>query len=117
MSELSPADRARLAKLLCQLSSNHAGERDAAALAAHRMVVQAGLPWPQIIEPQAIEKPLPKLGTWRATVAACLARPCALRPWKLKFLRDLPGFRRLSVKQPYAPNAIADRVLHRSDAP
>ena len=113
MSALPATDRSKLAKLLGMLGSDHAGERDAAALAAHQLVTQAGLSWRQIVSPPAIEKPLPELGTWRATVAECLARPGSLRPWELGFLRDLPQFRRLSVKQRYVLKEIADRVLKR----
>jgi hypothetical protein len=93
------------------LGSDHPGERDAAALAAHPLVVPAGLTWRQVIEAPAADKRLPELGTWRATVAACLARPGSLRPWEVGFLGDLPAFRRLSVKQRYVLKEIADRVL------
>jgi hypothetical protein len=113
---LPVATRAKLAKLLGMLGSDHAGERDAAGLAAHRLVQQAGVSWRQVLEPPAIEKALPELGTWRATVAECLARPDSLRPWEVGFLRDLPGFRRLSTKQRYTLKEIADRVLQRGAA-
>jgi hypothetical protein len=98
------------------LGSDHAGERDAAALAAHRLVTQAGLTWRQIVTPAPIEKKLPDRGTWRATVTECLARRGSLRPWEVKFLQDLPGFRRLSVKQRYVLKEIADRALKREAA-
>jgi hypothetical protein len=115
VNALPVATRGRLAKLLGLLGSDHAGERDAAATAAHRLVVQSGLTWRQVIEPPAIEKRLPELGTWRATVAECLARPGSLRPWEVGFLRDLPQFRRLSTKQRYVLKEIADRVLGRGE--
>ena len=105
--------RAKLAKLLALLGSDHAGERDAAGLAAHRLVVGAGLTWRKVLEPPPIAKPLPELGTWRETVAQCLAKPGSLRAWEVEFLRDLRGFRRLSVKQRYVLKEIADRVLGR----
>ncbi len=108
---LSPTDRTKLAKLLVLLGSSHAGERDAAALAANRFVQAHGLTWPQVLKPPAIEKALPELGTWRQTAARCLDRPGNLRPWEIGFLRDLPKFRRLSVKQRYVLKEIADRVL------
>jgi hypothetical protein len=114
MTGLSAPDRTKLGKLLGMLGSDHAGERDAAALAAHRMVVRAGLTWPQVIKPPAIERALPELGTWRQTVAECLAQPGSLRRWEIGFLRDLPGFRRLSTKQRYVLKEIADRVLRRA---
>ncbi len=108
---LPKADRAKLGKLLSLLGSDHAGERDAAALAAHRLVVQRGLTWRQVVEPPVVEKVLPMLGTWRATVAKLLERPHQLRPWERSFLTDLPAFRRLSTKQRYVLKEIADRVL------
>lgn len=116
MTTMPPeALRTKLAKLLGMLGSDHAGERDAAALAAHRLVQQAGVTWQQVMKPPPVEKRLPELGTWRQTVRACLECPDALRPWELGFLRDLPKFPRLSVKQRYVLKAIADRVLERGD--
>lgn len=114
MNALPAEARTRLARLLGMLGSDHAGERDNAATAAHRLVQQHGLTWRQVVEPPPIEKRLPELGTWRATVAACLARPGSLRTWEAGFLRDLAGFRRLSVKQRYILKEIADRVLGRT---
>ena len=113
MTVLPATSRTKLAKLLGMLGSDHPGERDVAALAAHRLVTQAGLAWRQVVTPAAVEKPLPELGTWRTTVKECLARPGSRRPWEVKFLHDLPGFRRLSVKQRYVLSEIADRVLKR----
>lgn len=110
MTVLSRTDRDRLGKLLGLLGSDFPGERDAAAQAAHRIVMRAGLTWQQVVEPPPVEKKLPELGTWRATVAACLAKPGSLRPWEISFLRDLPQFRRLSVKQRYVLKEIADRL-------
>lgn len=110
-SHLSNADRTKLAKLLGMLSSAHIGERDAAALAANRFLRDRNLTWPQVLKPVAIERSLPELGTWRQTAARCLAQPGSLRPWEVSFLRDLPGFRRLSTKQRYVLKEIADRVL------
>ena len=113
MTALPAPARAKLAKLLALLESDHAGERVAAGLAAARLVKQSGLSWRQILTPPPVEKKLPELGTWRATVAECLAQPGAIYPWEAGFLRDLPGFRRLSTKQRYCLKTIADRVLER----
>ena len=97
--------------MLALLGSNHAGERDAAGLAAARFIGQRGLTWAKVLSPPAIEKKLPEMGTWRQTAAQCLERSGSLRPWEIAFLLDLPGFRRLSVKQRYVLNEIANRVL------
>ncbi len=113
---ISATDRERLAKLLGMLGSDHDGERAAAALAAAKFVRKLGLTWPDVVGLKIVEQRLPELGTWRQTVADCLAHPGSLRPWKLGFLRDLPKFRRLSVKQRYCLREIADRVLQRSAA-
>ena len=111
MSALSSTNRIKVAKLLGMLGSNHAGERDAAGLAAHRIVTAAGLSWRQLITPQPVEKDIPLRGKWRQTCADCLAKPGSLKPWEVTFLRELPGFRRLSGKQRYILKEIADRVL------
>lgn len=116
MTALPATSRAKLAKLLGMLGSNHPGERDAAGLAAHRLVTQAGLTWHQIVTPPPIEKRLPELGTWRVTCAEILKRPGSLRPWEVGFVRALPGFKRLSTKQRYILKEIADRALKREAA-
>ena len=77
------------------------------------LVKLRGISWRDVVEPPAIEKSLPELGTWRQTVAQCLEQPGALKPWEIGFLRDLPAFRRLSTKQRYCLKEIADRVLRR----
>jgi hypothetical protein len=111
MSCLVPNDRDRLAKLLGLLGSDHAGERDAAALAAHRFLQQRGMTWRDAIEPAAIGMSLPETGAWRNTVARCLECVGSLRPWECTFLRGLPAFPRLSVKQSRILREIANRVL------
>jgi hypothetical protein len=98
VTALAKADRIKLAKVLALLDSDREGEALAAARAAARLVRERGTTWRQVIEPPAVEKALPELGTWRATVGRCLERPGSLRAWELSFLRDLPAFRRLSVK-------------------
>jgi hypothetical protein len=116
MNGLPTADRTRLVKLLGMCGSEHAGERAAAAAAADRLLRERGLTWADALNPPPVERKLPELGTWRQTVRACLAQPGSLRPWEVGFLRDLPGFQRLSVKQRYCLKEISDRVLGR-DAP
>ena len=102
--------RTRLAKLLGMLGSDHTGERDAAALAAHRLVQQSGLTWRQVVEPPPVKRE-PLFSTWRATCAELARRPDDLRPWERKFVADLPNFLRISTKQRYILKEIADRVL------
>lgn len=111
---LSAADCGKLAKILGLLGSDRPGERDAAALAAHRFVQQRGIAWRDVLNSPRVEHKLPELGSWRGTCRACLARPDLLRRWERGFLEDLPKFRRLSVKQRYVLREIADRVLERA---
>jgi hypothetical protein len=111
VKSLMVADRVRLAKLLALLGSDHAGERAAAAMAAHRLVEKNGLTWRQVLEPPAIEKKMPEMGTWRSTATACLLKKSALRDAEISFLTALPSYSRISVKQRFWLNQIADRVL------
>lgn len=111
MTALSAVDGARLSKMAGLLGSAHPGERDAAALAVTRFLKDRDLTWQQVLAPPAIEKKLPEIGTWRQTVARCLAHQGSLRSWERQFLADLPGFRRLSTKQRYCLAEIAARVL------
>ena len=108
-AELPPPDRAKLAKLLGMLGSDHAGERDAAGLAAHRLLQRRGLTWPAVLTPPRAREPLQ--AKWRQTCAACLERRGSLRPWEIGFLTDLPNFPRVSSKQRYILQEIANRVL------
>ena len=62
MNALPATHRTKLAKLLGMLGSDHPGERDAAALAAHRLVTQAGLTWRQVVTPPAVESRCPNSG-------------------------------------------------------
>jgi hypothetical protein len=93
------------------LGSDHAGERDAAGLAAHRLLQKRGLSWEDALTPQPVERRLPEHTTWRTTCARLMENPRALRPWERSFVADLPKFPRISVKQRYILNEIATRVL------
>jgi hypothetical protein len=68
VTTLPAASRTKLAKVLALLGSDRPGERDAAALAAHRLVVGSGLTGGEVIAPRPPDKPLPELGTWRDRV-------------------------------------------------
>jgi hypothetical protein len=113
MSTLPTADRSRLVKVLALLDSPRAGERDAAALAAARLVKAAGVSWAQLLAPPPVKRE-PGYGTWRTTCAELQERPGDLRAWERKFVADLPGFPRISTKQRYILGEIADRVLGRA---
>jgi hypothetical protein len=101
---LSNPEREKLAKLLGLLGSDHPGERDAAGLAAHRLVQASGMVWADIVcIPQgsgARQKHRDFGGDdWRAIAAACGRYPHLLNRWESEFLSGLSRFPRLSAKQ------------------
>jgi hypothetical protein len=100
MSALATSDRVHLAKLLGMLGSDHAGERDNAARAAHRLVQQHGITWYDVVvthPPPDADDPIG--ADWRRTAASCRRYPHLLNPWEADFLVGLPRFPRLSTKQ------------------
>jgi hypothetical protein len=109
LSALAPAGRTKLAKLLGMLGRDHAGERDAAALAAYRLVIQSGATWGQVL-PAGVASRQQTLA-WRETVSACRRQPGSLKVWERDFLQSLARFQRLSIKQSACLQAIASRVL------
>ena len=112
MIALSAAERERLAKLLGLLGSDRGGERDAAGLAANRMVRQRGITWDDALG-VSTRTPVasPRPPGWREVVRCCRARKHSLRPWERDFLSGLDRFPRLSPKQAGILRAIAARVL------
>lgn len=116
MTALSAPDRAKLAKVLPLLGSDKQGERDAAALAAHRILLKAGMSWGDVLAAKPPEHREPLIGTWRQTCIELAKQPGSLRPWERGFVTDLPKFQRLSTKQRYVLQETR-RVLGRSDEP
>jgi hypothetical protein len=118
VSALAEADRTRLAQMLGLLGSDHAGERDAAGLAVHRMIRQRRLAWYDILSP-SLPPPDhdhrgdtaadPLRGDWRAMAATCTRFPHLLDKREWQFLSGLPRFPRLSAKQ----RAILVRIVTR----
>lgn len=137
MNGLSAPDRERLLKVLGLLSSDHAGERDAAALAAMRFLHERNITWSDVLAApwsdgtafavfadnlhEEVRRENARRNAdqrrrtgWRETVAHCLEKWGSLKPWELKFLRallDLPSAGRLPPKDRRALSEIADRVL------
>jgi hypothetical protein len=116
MSTLTTNERQKLAKLLGLLGSDFAGERDAAGLAASRLVRSAGITWTDVVQPsvQVCEQSQrhethqrrpddrdfdPVGPDWRRTAAACARHPLLLNQWEDTFLSGLSKFPRLSSKQ------------------
>jgi hypothetical protein len=110
MAALPTTDRNRLVKLLGLLASDKAGERDAAGLAAVRLLKKHRVSWADLLAKPPVHRE-PLQSTWRTTCADLIERRSELRPWEQKFLAELPKFRRLSTKQRYVLSEIAERVL------
>lgn len=98
---LTAADRDRLAAILGLLGSDHAGERDAAALAASRFLRIRGLTWPDVIgiaPAQAPPRdPLRDLlrgwpTQWRSAVMACRRADASLSARNRAFLSTIAGY-------------------------
>jgi hypothetical protein len=115
MSALAASDRKRLARLLSMLGSGHAGERDNAARAAHRLVQQRGITWYDVVvahpSPDTDDPDTDPIGAnWRRIAAACRRYPLLLNRWETDFLAGLPRFPRLSTKQRSALLKIVVRL-------
>jgi hypothetical protein len=115
MSALATKQRARFVKTVALFKSPVDGEKLAALAAADRILTAAGLTWADLVKPRDIVRE-PQFSIWRKTCAELMERSGSLRPWELGFVRDLPNFPRLSSKQRYILNEIADRVLKRGAA-
>jgi hypothetical protein len=111
LSALAPAERQKLSRILALLDSDQVGERDAAVLAATRLLQRHRMRWSELltIPPTQVREPL--YSTWRKTCARLMEQPGRLRPWERSFVADLPRFPRISTKQRYVLCEIADRVL------
>ena len=107
----SPADRSKLAAVLGLLGSPHQGERDAAALAADRLVRGRGLDWADVlgsVEPPGARRfaPPPSPPTYYGPVAdhlgnlaTCGQRPDLLTGWEKAFVAGLAQRRTVSPRQ------------------
>ena len=104
MSALAASDRVHLAKLLGMLGSDHLGERDNAARAAHRLVQQHGITWFDVVVTRLLrdtDNPdTDPVGVdWRRTAAACRRYPHLVNRCEADFLAGHQRFPRLSGKQ------------------
>ena len=115
-STINPETRAKLAKIAGLLASDHAGERDSAALAATRILRGAGATWEDVILSAPTTAPPPPRRTpnaadHRAWAAWALARPDILTDWERTFLRTVQRWRGvLTAKQAPIYRRIVDRV-------
>lgn len=124
---LAPADRTKLAAVLGLLGSPHQGERDAAALAADRLVRKHGLSWGDVLAPQPQSVPHPETSRRREPPAppewthrpptdhwsdlqVCAQRPDLLSTWETQYLRSIWYTPRPSPKQRRIIADIAAKV-------
>jgi hypothetical protein len=119
VTALAEADRTRLAQMLGLLGSDHAGERDAAGLAAHRLIRQRGVTWFDVLTttlppPDHAHRTGhgsdPLRGDWRAMAARCTQFPHLIDKWEWQFLSGLHRFPRLSAKQNATLTGIVTRL-------
>jgi hypothetical protein len=104
---LNSADRAKLVGILGLLSSDKAGERDAAAHAASRFLKARDLQWADIL---GVPPPDP-IETWRQEAMTCARYGAGiLSPWELNFCRSLSGFSNVSPKQLVALRRMLDKL-------
>lgn len=93
MSGLTQSDRHKLASILGLLGSSHQGERDAAALAADRLVRGRGLDWSEVLggseQPPAEPPHRDEASSLRADILACQQFPGLLTQWERQFLETL----------------------------
>lgn len=123
MNALSPDVRLKLARVLGLLGSNHPGERDAAGLAADRIIRGAGLSWEDLLgSPSRPPRPAyhsptgssPASGlAFRADVQLCLRHCRALTDWERGFLDTVARRSTVSEAQTSKMRQIADSLRMR----
>lgn len=107
---LPPPDADKLAKVCGLLSSDHDGERAAAAFRATAILRAAGLTWRQLVERACAGPPAaPTVATgegnddlpvpWTEAVWACERTTWRLTEWELQFIRSIRTRPRISAKQ------------------
>ena len=119
MIPLAPADRTKLARVLGMLGSPHQGERDAAALAADRLVRGRGLDWLDVLGGSPAEPPISQPG-WTPSpspvpdlmgdLQTCGRRLDLLTAWEREVITNMAQQRTVSRKQRDILAAIAAKV-------
>jgi hypothetical protein len=95
----------KLSKILSLTSSNHAGERSAAALKAAELLRELGMTWDEVLAPANVlstERP----NGLRRDITRCLASG-VISAWERRFLLSISGRRHLSAKQ----QAVLEDIL------
>ncbi len=112
---LSPDDRRRLAGVLARLSSNHAGERDAAALLASRIVRDRDVTWLDVLRADLPARTPDAAGPRHnaapgSDLALCLRHLSQLNGWEQQFVRSLAKVMRRTPGQARKLAEIADAL-------
>ena len=109
---LHPPQRDRLVKLCGLLGSDHAGERDAAAVLASRLLREANLTWADVILPAVgLDRAAPPTaGGHAAAVRWVLARQAMLNRWERSFILGVQDRPTLSPRQAETLAGIIDRL-------
>ncbi len=115
MMALNSDDRRRLAGVLARLSSNHAGERDAAALLASRIVRDRDVTWLDVLRAdlpaRAPDTADPRHNAASSTdLALCLRHIGQLSGWEQQFVRSVATMARRSPGQARKLVEIADAL-------
>lgn len=119
---LHPPQRDRLVKLCGLLGSDHAGERDSAAVMASRLLRECGLTWADVILPQleladaagSNRAAPPTTGGHAAAARWVLARQVMLNRWERSFIEGIQDRPTLTPRQAATLAGIIDRLR---DAP
>ena len=106
MKALVKTDRVKLAKLLSLFGSNHAGERDAAGLAAHRLVQQRGLTWQDVlcghvmvqIPEEFRHRRASEIHDVQASLMFCIRHMQVLKSWEQNFISTSAHRARITPK-------------------
>lgn len=123
MMALSSADRTRLASVLRLLGSDQPGERDAAGLAATRIVRGAGLDWADLLQPVAVVERI-QAGPHRPAtnavqqkdVAYCLRYCDRVTPWERDFIGSISRRSKISDGQAVKLRQIVESLRARGFA-
>jgi hypothetical protein len=111
MSILPEKVKAQLQKIVARFESEHQGEREAAILAATRILDQHGLRWCEVFTPPESPKRETQSGGWGATCHRLLEERSCLTRWEIGFISELRRFPRISDRQREILSGISYRVL------
>ena len=111
---LSPDDRRRLASVLARLSSDHAGERDAAALLASRIVRDRDVSWLDLLRSDPPARTCAsdpgRSNAPGSGLALCLRHLGQLNGWEQNFVRFMAAVARRTPGQSRKLAEIADAL-------